>query len=59
LGLINARRFELAQQLLEHTRLSVTEISAALQYADTATFSRAFKGWSGCSPVQWRSRANR
>lgn len=55
LKLISATRFELAQQLLENTGLSVTEISAALQYADTATFSRAFKGWAGCSPARWRS----
>jgi len=58
LNLINATRFELAQQLLENTGLSVTEISAALQYADTATFSRAFKGWAGYSPLQWRSLAH-
>jgi len=58
LGLINTTRFELAQQLLENTRLSVTEISAALHYADTATFSRAFKGWSGFSPMQWRTLSN-
>jgi AraC-like DNA-binding protein len=58
LKLINATRFELAQQLLENTSLSVTEISAALKYADTATFSRAFKNWAGYSPVQWRSIAN-
>jgi AraC-like DNA-binding protein len=58
LKLINATRFELAQQLLGNTGLSVTEISAALQYADTATFSRAFKSWAGSSPVQWRALAN-
>jgi AraC-like DNA-binding protein len=57
LRLINATRFELAQQLLENTGLSVTEISAALHYGDTATFSRAFKGWSGSSPNHWRSLA--
>jgi AraC-like DNA-binding protein len=56
LQLINATRFELAQQLLENTSLSVTEIAAALRYADTAAFSRAFRNWAGISPMQWRSR---
>ncbi len=55
LRLIHATRFELALQLLENTSLPITEISAALRYADTATFSRAFKSWSGRSPVRWRS----
>lgn len=59
LQLINATRFELAQQLLENTTLSVTEIAAALRYADTAAFSRAFKAWGGLSPMQWRSRTHR
>jgi len=59
LKLINATRFELAQQLLETTELTVTEISAALGYSDTATFSRAFKSWTGYSPVHWRSVASR
>ena len=59
LQLINATRFELAKQLLDNTSLSVMEIAAALRYADTAAFSRAFRNWAGLSPTQWRSRPQR
>jgi len=54
--LINRTRFELAQQLLENTALPVSEIAAALQYADPNAFSRAFRGWARLSPTQWRDR---
>lgn len=56
--LLNATRFELACHLLEGTALSVSEIATALCYADPAVFSRAFHGWAGMSPRQWRT-ANR
>ena len=54
--LIDATRFELAQQLLRDTRLSVAEIGAALHYADPNVFSRAFRRWAGVSPSLWRGR---
>jgi AraC-like DNA-binding protein len=54
--LINGTRYELAQQLLQNTQLSVSEIAAALQYADPNAFSRAFQNWAGCSPSRWRNR---
>lgn len=54
--LINQTRFELAQQLLQNTELPVTEIAAALQYADATAFSRAFRNWAQISPRQWRAR---
>ncbi len=54
--LVNRTRFELAQQLLANTRLSVAEIASALHYADPNVFSRAFRNWAGVSPSQWRDR---
>lgn len=54
--LINETRFELAQQLLQNTRIPVTEIAAALQYAEATAFSRAFRTWAGLSPREWRTR---
>ena len=54
--LINAARFELAQQLLVNTALPVSEIAAALRYEDPNVFSRAFRRWAGFSPTQWRAR---
>ena len=54
--LLNRTRHELARQLLDNTGLSISEIAAALQYADPTVFSRAFRGWANCSPAQWRAR---
>jgi AraC-like DNA-binding protein len=55
--LISEARFELAQQLLENTGLSIAEIATALQYADPKAFTRAFRSWAQVSPTQWRERA--
>ncbi len=47
-------RFEIARHLLQNTRLPMSEIAAALCYADSTVFSRAFHNWAGISPRQWR-----
>jgi AraC-like DNA-binding protein len=47
-------RFEIARHLLQNTRLPMSQIAAALCYADSAVFSRAFRSWAGISPRQWR-----
>jgi AraC-like DNA-binding protein len=52
---INQTRYELARQLLSNTNLSVSNIAAALHYADPNVFSRAFRNWAGSSPRQWRA----
>jgi len=54
--LINQARFELAQQLLDNTALSVSAIASALRYDDSNAFSRAFRNWANLSPTQWRNR---
>lgn len=54
--LINEARFELAQQLLQNTCLSVSAIATALRYDDANAFSRAFRNWANLSPSQWRAR---
>lgn len=43
-------RTSLARSYLEEGRLSVTEIAFMLGFADTSTFSRAFKRWTGKAP---------
>jgi len=53
-----ARR-EVACQLLENTRMAATEISEILDYADPATFSRAFQRWTGSTPIRWRTSRRR
>lgn len=49
-----ARRSE-AADLIEDSGLSINEISAALGYADSSSFSRAFTAWFGRSPSQHRA----
>jgi AraC-like DNA-binding protein len=53
--LLNEARFEVAVQLLQGTRIGVTEIAAALSYADASAFTHAFRRIAGTSPVEWRA----
>lgn len=39
-----------ARRLLQTSELSIAEIAVTLGYSDSATFSRAFRRWSGTSP---------
>lgn len=48
-------RRERAQVLLRDPKHSVTEVSHRLGYAEPSAFFRAFKGWTGQSPDQWRN----
>lgn len=57
--LLSETRFEVACQLLGGTRLSITQISSAIGYAETAVFSRAFERWSGLPPSEWRAARKR
>jgi AraC-like DNA-binding protein len=54
--LVSQTRFELSKQLLENTDLPLSEIAAALHYADAAVFSRAFRVWAKSSPRAWRAQ---
>jgi AraC-like DNA-binding protein len=49
----------MALQLLDSTRMSVTEIAGLLGYANPSAFTRAFYRWSGVAPTHWRSSKNR
>ena len=57
-AMVNRTRFEIACQLLRDTRLPVSHIAAALQYADANAFTRAFRQWSRSSPTAWRAGAS-
>lgn len=57
--LVSQTRFTLAQQLLANTKLPLSEIAAALHYADSAVFSRAFRNWAQISPKAWRAAVSR
>jgi AraC-like DNA-binding protein len=52
--LLEATRYELALHYLKQTHLSLTEIAELLGYAELSTFSRAFRRWSGRSPLAHR-----
>jgi AraC-like DNA-binding protein len=47
---LNRIRQELARAYLEEGRSSMTEIAFLLGFADTGSFSRAFRRWTGQSP---------
>ena len=53
--LAHEARCEAAKHLLRDTRLPLTEIAAALHYADASSLSRAFRLWTGVSPGVWRA----
>ena len=51
---LDRARFELARRLLDDPAIALTEVAFRLGFADLATFSRAFKRWTGKPPGQWR-----
>jgi len=55
--LMNAARVTLARSYVSEGRLSVTEIAFVLGFADTSTFSRAFKRWTGKAPRDYARRS--
>ena len=55
--LVGRAKFQVAQQLLIGTRMSVTGVALALGYAETSAFDHAFERWSGQPPSDWRRRS--
>ncbi len=45
---------DLAERLMRDTDMTLGEISAALDYAEAGVFTRAFRGWRGVTPSEWR-----
>lgn len=54
-ALVNEARFETACQMLEQSSMDVRQIALLLGYADASAFARAFRRWSGRSPMAWRA----
>jgi AraC-like DNA-binding protein len=52
--LLAESRFDIARQLLRDTQLQVADISLLLGYAQTSSFDRAFRRWSGSTSTMWR-----
>ena len=44
----------LVERMLLRTDKSLVDISTMLDYSDATALSRAFRGWHGCSPSDWR-----
>jgi len=55
--LITGVRIQVAQQLMRDTDLPITDIAATTNYADSTSFSRAFREHTGKSPASWRKKA--
>jgi AraC-like DNA-binding protein len=49
-------RCEYAKQLLECTRLQISDIATIVGYADPSVLTRGFVRWTGVTPSQWRTR---
>jgi AraC-like DNA-binding protein len=55
--LLDEVRFEAACQLLDTARIPIIEIAVSLGYAETSAFSRAFRRWSGATPLERRRKS--
>ncbi|RFA25590.1 hypothetical protein CAI21_18885 [Alkalilimnicola ehrlichii] len=53
---VHTVRRELAERYLQEGRLTVAEIAFLLGYSEASAFHRAFKRWTGYSPLDFRSR---
>jgi AraC-like DNA-binding protein len=56
--LVEQLRFEVACRHLQQNDLPLTEIGYRLGYSESSAFSRAFRRWSGVSPLAYRRRTN-
>jgi len=52
--ILDQARCRKAVEMVRHSRMQVSEIAFRLGYAEAASFSHAFKRWTGCSPRQYR-----
>lgn len=48
-------RLNLAKQYLKDSSLNIYEVADLLGYAEQSVFQRAFKTWTGQTPLKWRS----
>jgi AraC-like DNA-binding protein len=53
--LLNETRFEMSERYLRNSGLSLPEISCLLGFRETSSFFRAFQGWTGTTPGDYRA----
>jgi AraC-like DNA-binding protein len=54
--LVEETRRELAHYYLRHSTVELNEAAFLLGYEDANSFFRAFQGWEGTTPGEWRAR---
>ncbi len=52
--IVDGLRQRLAELYLQDPALSLTDIALLLGFAESSSFSRAFRRWRSMSPNQWR-----
>jgi AraC-like DNA-binding protein len=58
-ALVAETRLAAAATLLERTNGTILGIALSLGYSDHANFTRAFRRWAGCPPLEYRMRCGR
>jgi AraC-like DNA-binding protein len=58
-ALLDDVRRETARRLLSATDLDPGEIAFLLGFAELNSFTRAFRGWEGTTPLRWREAGAR
>lgn len=54
--ILDEARYRRARSLLSEPRMTVEMIAEAVGFAETSSFSRAFKRWSGIGPLEFRRK---
>jgi len=49
-------RRELATDLLQRSQRPIKQVALAAGFQNEKSFIRAFKGWTGMTPGEWRGR---
>ena len=52
--ILQETRFQVSQNLLTDDSLSLAEVSFLTGFSESSAFHRAFKKWTGVTPLQWR-----
>ncbi|SDM83748.1 AraC-type DNA-binding protein [Fictibacillus solisalsi] len=53
--LLKEARHELAREYLSNPSLDIKEVAFLVGYKDQSSFYRAFRGWEGITPLNWRT----